>query len=322
MSMVVSERQRTEDVCLFSFRSSLPDNNYLTHLYYSDMDLLCPSSSELIDLFVRVHSNLNQSDEFYGLDKYFQNRSNLYGEFHQLNSHYYDALFYYDQAARTIDASKLIQSLRLCGFNHILENYLNQVSSLSNEIFYRIQLTSILTGHQRLTQWKTSDAQSCTSVREDMVSTIQRSGRLSSSSMLQTEDHQLWSNVADLRECLLINVLDDMIVHQQQPEILSKLWIAPFPQRAQENVFDQNDELLLTRIAITHAFFLHRKDNETKQRAVQQTLLADLVSQICQNALDSNKLQVISFGRLTRDVTNDAIYLIDGISRFSCAIVT
>ena len=285
------------------------------------MDLLCPTSSKLIDLFVRVHSNLNQSDEFYGLDKCFQNRSDLYGEFHQLNSHYYDALFYYDQAARTIDASKLIQSLRLCGFNHILETYLNQVSSLSNEIFYRVQLTSILTGHERLTQWKTSATPSCTSVRDDMVSIIQRFRRLPSSSLLPKGDDQLWSNVAHLRDCLLINVFDDVVAHQQQPEVLSKLWIEPFPERIQENLFDENDELLLTRIAITHTFFLHQNKKETKQGEAHQTLLANLISQICRNALDSNKLQVISTLRLFSHL-KDAIYRIGEVSHFSCAIAT
>jgi hypothetical protein len=94
------------------------DNDYQIHLYNSNIDLLS-SSSDLVGLFVRIHSNMNESDEFYDLDKCFQNRPNLSGEFNQLNNNYYDALFYYDQAALTINLSKFIQSLRLCGFNHI-----------------------------------------------------------------------------------------------------------------------------------------------------------------------------------------------------------
>ena len=258
------------------------DNDYLTHLYHSDIDLLS-SSSDLIDLFVRIHSNMNESDEFYGLDKYFQNRPNLYGEFNQLNKNYYDSLFYYDQSASIIDSSKLIQSLRLCGFNHILEKYLQQISSVSNEIFYRVQLTSILTGQSHLTQWKTSD----NSIRENLLSIIQRQTRIPSSIIPQLIDHQLWENVSDLRECSLVNIIDDITTNYQTPENLVKIWIN---NPIQEDLFDQNDEIFLTRVTTTKKLLLHNDDQDVKQE-----LLADLTTQLCQNALDSKKLQVKIF---------------------------
>ncbi len=276
------------------FRSILPDNDYLTHLYHSDIDLLSPSS-DLIDLFVRIHSNMNQSDEFYGLDKYFQNRPNLYGEFNQLNNNYYDSLFYYDQAALTIDSSKLIQSLRLCGFNHILEQYLNQISSLSNEIFYRIQLTSLLTGQNKLTQWKISDEKSSNHIREDILSIIQRQTRVSSSSIPQLIDHNLWSNVSDFRECFLINIIDDITTNYQNPQLLSKIWINQWNNQIKEDIFDHNDEILLTRVAMTEKLLLHNINHDKENRDIKQTLLADLITQLCQNALDSKKLQVNHF---------------------------
>ena len=192
------------------FRSILPKNDYETHLYQSDIDLL--SSSDLIDLFVRIHSTMNQSDEFYGLEKCFQNRPNLYGEFNQLNNQHYDALFYYDQAA--VDPSKLIQSLRFCGFSHILEQYLNQIGTFSDEIFFRIQLTSILTEKNRLTRWKTAAPQpESTSVREDILSMIQRPDNLSSPSLPSLTNGNLWSKVSDLRECSLVNIVDDLTKH-------------------------------------------------------------------------------------------------------------
>jgi hypothetical protein len=62
---------------------------------------------------------MDESDEFYGLDKCFQTRTNRSNEFNELNKYYYDSIFYYDQAGLKIDSSKLIQSLCLCGFNHI-----------------------------------------------------------------------------------------------------------------------------------------------------------------------------------------------------------
>ncbi|CAF5039805.1 unnamed protein product, partial [Rotaria sp. Silwood1] len=270
--------------------SILPANNYLTHLYYSDIDMLS-SSSDLIDLFVRINSNMNQSDEFYGLDKCFQNRPNLYGEFNQLNNNYYDSLFYYDQAALTIDSSKLIQSLRLCGFNHILEQYLHQISSLSDPIFYRIQLTSLLTEQNKLTQWKIHHEQSSNSIRENILSIIQRQIRIPSSSIPQLIDHNLWSNVSDLREYSLINIIDDITMNYQNPKILSKIWMNQFNNQIKEDMFDQNDEILLTRVAMTHKLLLHNINEDTENRNIKQTLLADLVTQLCQNALNSKKLQ-------------------------------
>ncbi len=268
------------------FRSILPDNDYQIHLYHSDIDLLS-SSSDLIDLFIRIHSNMNQSDEFYGLDKYFQNRPNLCGDFNQLNRNYYDSLFYYDQSASTIDSSKLIQSLRLCGFNHILEQYLHQISSLSNEIFYRIQLTSILTEQNHLTQWKTYDNyQSSNSIRENLLSIIHRQTRISSSTIPQLIDHQLWSNVSDLRECSLVNIIDDITTNYQTPENLSKIWIN---NPIEDDLFDQNDEIFLTRVTTINKLLLN---NIHEDQDIKQTLLADLVTQLCQNALDSKKLQV------------------------------
>lgn len=273
------------------FRSILPDNDYLTHLYHSDIDLLS-SSSELVDLFVRIHSNMNESDEFYGLDRCFQNRPNLYGEFNQLNKNYYDSLFYYDQAALTIDSSKLIQSLRLCGLNHILEQYLHQISSLSNEIFYRVQLTTILTGQNHLTQWKTHDDQSSNSIREDLLSIVQRQSRIPSSTIPQLIDHQLWLNVSDLRECSLVNIIDDIAINHQTPQVLSKIWMNQQNNPISDSLFDQNDEIFLTRVAATEKLLLHPTDGEQEDLDVKQTLLADLVTQLCQNALDSKKLQV------------------------------
>jgi hypothetical protein len=261
-------------------------------LYYSDIDLLS-SSSDLIDLFVRMHSNMNESDEFYGLDKCFQNRPNLSGEFNQLNNNYYDSLFYYDQAASTIDSSKLIQSLRLCGFNHILEQYLHQISSLSNEIFYRIQLTSILTGQQKnLTQWKTSDDPSTNSIRENILSIIQRQTRIPSSSIPQLIDHNLWSNISDIRECSLVNIIDDITINYQNPQIFSKIWMNQLNNQIKEDLFDLHDEILLTRVAATHKLLLHNLHQDTENQEIKQTLLADLVTQLCQNALDSKKLQL------------------------------
>jgi hypothetical protein len=239
---------------------------------------------------------MNQSDEFYGLDKYFQNRPNLYGEFNQLNKNYYDSLFYYDQSSSIIDSSKIIQSLRLCGFNHILEQYLNQISSISNEIFYRIQLTSILTEQNHLTQWKTNDNQLNNSIRENLLSIIQRQTRISSSIIPQLIDHQLWTNVSDLRECSLVNIIDDITSNYQTPKNLSKIWMN---NPINEDLFDQNDEIFLTRVATTNKLLLH---NIHEDHDVKQGLLADLVTQLCQNALDSKKLQVDSISSSKKEI--------------------
>ena len=277
---------------LFLFRSIQPDHDYLTHLYYSDVDLLS-SSSNLIELFVHIHANINQSDEFYGLEKYFQNRSSLYGEFNQLNKNYYDSLFYYDQAALTINSSKLIQSLRLCGFNHILEQYLHQISSLSDQIFYRIQLTSFLTNQNKLTQWKTHHEQSSNYTRENILSIIQRQTYIPSSSIIQLIDHdELWSNVSDLRECLLVNIIEDIVMNYENPKILSNIWFNQSNNHITDEMFDRNDEILLTCVTLTHKLLLHNMNDNEENRNVKQTLLADLVTQLCRNALDSEKLQV------------------------------
>ncbi|CAF0761369.1 unnamed protein product [Adineta steineri] len=282
------------DIWTTKQRSILPDNDYSIHLYHSDIDLFS-SSSDLVDLFVRIHSNINQSDEFYGLDKYFQNRPNLSGEFNQLNNNYYDSLFFYDQAASTVDSSKFIQTLRLCGFNHILEQYLNQMSSLSDQIFYRIQLTSILTGQNKLTQWKTSDEQSSNHIRQDILSIIQRQTHVSLSSIPQLIDHNLWSNVSDFRECFLINIIDDITTNYQNPQILSKIWINQINNLIKEDIFDHNDEILLTRVATTQKLLLHNISQDKENQDIKQTLLADLITQLCQNALDCKKLQVNHF---------------------------
>ncbi|CAF0938650.1 unnamed protein product [Adineta ricciae] len=273
------------DIWTTKQRSILPENDYSMHLYHSDMDLLS-SSTELVDLFVRIHSNINQPDEFYGLDKCFQNRPNLYGEFNQMNNNYYDSLFYYDQA---IESSKVIQSLRLCGFNHILEQYLKQVSSISDQIFYRIQLTSILKEQNPLTQWQIMNDQSENHVREDILSIIQRQMRVSSSSIPQLIDHNLWSNVTEFRECFLVNIVDDLITNYENPDILSNIWKNQANTQIKEDLFDHNDELLLTRVALTHKLVLHnlQVNPETKQ-----TLFVNLVTQLCQNALESKKLQL------------------------------
>lgn len=268
------------------FRSILPKNDYETHLYQSDIDLL--PSSDLIDLFVRIHSTMTQSDEFYGLEKCFQNRPNLYGEFNQLNNQHYDALFYYDQAA--VDPSKLIQSLRFCGFSHILEQYLNQIGTFSDEIFFRIQLTSILTEKNRLSEWKTAPQPESSSVREDILSMIQRPDNLSSSSLPSLTNADLWSKVSDLRECSLVNIVDDLTKH---PSRLSKLWMNPGRNNlVQDSLFDQNDELLLTRVATTQKFLLSNPSNDEERHNAHQKLFADLVTELCQNALDCNKLQL------------------------------
>lgn len=282
------------------FRSILPANDYSTHLYYSDIDLIS-NTSDLSNLFVRVHSNMNQSDEFYGLDKCFQNHPSLYGEFNQLNNNYYDSLFYYDQASSTIDSSKLIQSLRLCGFNHILEQYLQQISSVSDQIFYRIQLTSLLTGQNKLSQWTTHDEQPLNPIREDILSIIQRQTRVPSSAIPQLVDHSLWSNVSDIRECSLINIIDDITANYQNPEILSAIWINQFYNQMREDIFDENDEILLTRVATTHKLLLHKVDEDNTKQDVKKKLFADLVTQLCQNALDSKKLQVNYFQSVMRD---------------------
>ena len=263
-------------------RSILPDNDYLTHIYHSDIDLLSSTSSELVDLFVRIHSN---GDEFYGLDRYFQNHPNLYGEFNQLNKNYSDSLFYFDQSALNIDSSKLIQSLRFCGLNHILEQYLHQISSSSNEIFYRIQLTSILTKPNHLTQWKTEENH----IREDLLAIVQRQIRVPSSIVPELVDHQLWSNVSDLQECCLVNIIDDLANHYQTPEKLKKFWLNPSTNPIDENLFDRNDEIFLTRVAITEKCLLHPSLNQQEN---SQTLLADLLTRLCQNAFDSKKLQL------------------------------
>lgn len=267
------------------FRSILPENDYLTRLYHSDIDLLSSSSSELVDLFVRIHSKGNHSDEFYGLDRYFQNHPNLYGEFNQLNQNYSDSLFYFDQSALNIDPSKLIQSLRFCGLNHILEQYLHGLSSSSNEIFYRIQLTSILTKPNHLTQWKSE----ITNAREDLLGIVQRQIRIPSSIIPQLVDHQLWSNVTDLRECCLVNIIDDLACHYQTPEILKKFWLQPSRNPIDENLFDRDDEIFLTRVVMTEKFLLHSQFNEREEK---QILLADLLTRLCQNAFDANKLQL------------------------------
>ena len=279
---------------LFLLRSIQPANDYLTHLYYSDVDLLSSSSSSnLIDLFVHIHANMNQSDEFYGLEKYFQNRPSLYGEFNQLNKNYYDSLFYYDQAALTIDSSKLIQSLRLCGFNHILEQYLHQISSLSDQIFYRIQLTSYLTDQKKLTQWKTYNEQSSNYTREHILSIIQRQIHIPALSISRLIDHDdLWSHVSDLRECLLVNIINDIVMNYDNPKLLSKIWLNQFNNHITDEMFDQNDEILLTCVTLTHKLLLHNTNDNEEHQNIKQTLLADLVTQLCRNALDSKKLQV------------------------------
>ena len=278
------------DIWTTKQRLILPENDYLTHLYHSDIDLLSSWSSELVDLFVRLHSNRNQSDEFYGLDRYFQNHPNLYGEFNQLNKNYSDSLFYFDQSALNIDSSKLIQSLRFCGLNHILEQYLHQISSLSNDIFYRIQLTSILTKPNHLTQWQSNEHH----IREDLLGIIQREIRLPSSTLPQLIDHQLWSNASDLQECLLVNIVDDLAQYYQTPDRLRKFWLNPSINPIDEHLFDQNDEIFLTRVTMTDKFLLHHQHSADQEvhRELKQTLLADLLTQLCQNAFDSKKLQV------------------------------
>lgn len=271
-------------------------NNYSIHIYQSDIELF--SSSDLIDVFVGIHSTTNRSDEFYGLEKHFQNRSNLYGEFYQLTNSPYDALFYYDQGARTINQSKIIQALRFCGFNHILEQYLHQISSFSNDIFFRIQLSSILSQPNSLTQWSTHSKQhdqSSKSIRENILSIIERSVQSSKSSNLPilSSDH-LWSNVTDLRECSLINVLDDVATNYHNPSRLAHLWISPDPNQIRNSAFDHNDELLLTRIAAAQKFLLsENQDQKEEVPKGKQKLLSDLVTQLCENALEANKLQVV-----------------------------
>ncbi|CAF4767436.1 unnamed protein product, partial [Rotaria sp. Silwood2] len=103
----------------------------------------------------------------------------------QLNNNYYDSLFYYDQIALKIDSSKLIQSLCLCRFNHILEPYLNQISSLSDQMFYCIQLTSIFTEQNKLTQWNIYNQQSSNNICDNILSIIQRQIHMPSSSISQ-----------------------------------------------------------------------------------------------------------------------------------------
>ena len=278
----------------FLQRSILRSNNYSIYLYQSDIDLL--SSSNLIDLFVEIHSTRKQSDEFYGLDKSFQNRPNLFGEFYQLNNHHYDALFYYDQVANKTDSSKLIQSLRLCGFNHLLENYLQQLSTKSDGTFFRIELTSILTGHQQLSQWKTFAQEKVESIRDRILSIIHRSIHLSnsiSSSLSTMIDDQLWTNVSDISETSLVNVLQDVSVNYLNLQRLTKLWNDSNSISFKEHYFDFNDEILLTRIAATEKLLIHQSDQkqidfiETKQK-----LLANLVTKLCQNAFECKKFQV------------------------------
>ncbi|CAF5063329.1 unnamed protein product, partial [Rotaria sp. Silwood1] len=64
-----------------------------------------------------------------------------------------------------------------------------------------------------------------------------------------------------------------------------------FNNQIKEDMFDQNDEILLTRVAMTHKLLLHNINEDTENRNIKQTLLADLVTQLCQNALNSKKLQ-------------------------------
>ena len=266
--------------CFLLRRSILTNNDYSTHLYRSDIDLFS-NSSNLIDLYVRTHSNCNQSDEFYGLEKYFQTHPNLSGEYQQLNRNYYESLFYFDQSFSIVDSTKLIQSLRFCGLNHILEQYLHQISSLSNEIFYRIELTSILTEIHPLTQWTNLQNEN-QSVRENLLTIIQKQKSISKAILPQLNLDDLWSNANDLRECSLINIIDDLKMIYENENILSNIWNNPIT----DDRFDENDELLLTRLTLTQKLLVHHNDE------VKQPLCANILAQLCENACQSNKFQL------------------------------
>lgn len=249
-------------------------------MYRSDIDLFS-NSSDLVDLYVRIHSNCNQSDEFYGLEKYFQIHPNLSGEYHQLNRNYYESLFYFDQSFSTVDSTKLIQSLRFCGLNHILEQYLHQISSLSNEIFYRIELTSILTEIHPMTQWKILKNENQT-IREDLLTIIQKQNSISKTILPQINLDDLWSNVHDLRECSLVHILDDLKMNYDKKQSLSKLW----NNQIIDDRFDENDEILLTRLTLTQKLLINNHDE------IKQTLCANILTQLCENAFQSKKFQL------------------------------
>ncbi|CAF4114824.1 unnamed protein product, partial [Rotaria sp. Silwood2] len=70
-------------------------------------------------------------------------------------------------------------------FNHILEPYLNQISSLSDQMFYCIQLTSIFTEQNKLTQWNIYNQQSSNNICDNILSIIQRQIHMPSSSISQ-----------------------------------------------------------------------------------------------------------------------------------------
>jgi hypothetical protein len=84
----------------------------------------------------------------------------------------------------------------------------------------------------------------------------------------------------------LVNIIDDITTNYQTPENLSKIWIN---NPIEDDLFDQNDEIFLTRVTTINKLLLN---NIHEDQDIKQTLLADLVTQLCQNALDSKKLQV------------------------------
>lgn len=237
------------------------------------------SSTDLIDIFVRIHSEQKQSDEFYGLEKHLENRSDLFAEVSLLNNSPCDAIFHFDRAAKTktIDRTKLLQSLRFAGFHHVLNEYLNGISSCSEEIFYRIELSTILSQSNRLSKWTKIDEKK--SIRENLLAILQQptNDRIS----LKIEKN-LWTNVKNFRECSLLNVFDDIATNFDNPTRLFNIWVSPGENFVKISDFDRIDELLLTRIAATEKFGVKRNE----------TLLSELVTKLCENALNSNKLQV------------------------------
>ncbi|CAF1091982.1 unnamed protein product [Didymodactylos carnosus] len=69
----------------------------------------------------------------------------------------------------------------------------------------------------------------------------------------------------------------------QKLDSLSKLWLTHV-----DNDFDRNDEILLTRTAALVTPVQENNENILMKR----TLLSNLVPLLCQNALDSKKLQL------------------------------
>ncbi|CAF0900518.1 unnamed protein product, partial [Didymodactylos carnosus] len=287
-------------------RSSLDTNDCSRQLYYSDLDLVHkinnshPYRHDLIQMCVQLYSNLNEFDGFYGLEKnlssLMEKPTGLHAVFEQVNNHWNESLFLQDQAAASnakSSPSKIIQSLRLCGFNHLLEHYLNNLSTTipteSKRTLYRIQLTSLLSTTKweetkNLHSWHSESRQlNSSSIHDDILSLMYRQTKVPqlSTPILKLD---LWSKLFDqystlkekqqnsdcdlIRDCRLINVIDDC--KESKLDSLPKLWLTYV-----DNDFDRNDELLLTRTAALVTLVQENNENILMKRTLLSNLLCE-----------------------------------------------